>query len=301
MPKILIAGGSGLIGRHLCRRLLEHGYEVRILSRTRRNHGQVPFIYWNPEKNDVPGEVINSSNYIINLSGANIGAKRWTRRRREEILQSRINPAGSIFKTLEPESDVFAYITASAIGYYGSFTSDNILEETDPHANDFLGLTCKKWEDAAERFTEKGVRTVKLRTGIVLARNGGVMARLQLPIRLGLASALGTGKQYMPWIHIDDLCDIYIQAIKNKEMSGPYNAVAPEHVTNKEFTRKAAHVLHKPFWFPRVPAFLLKLIFGRMSVILLEGSRISSTKIQSSGYTFKHPELEGALGALYSK
>jgi len=301
MSRVLIAGGKGLIGQHLCIRLLEQGYEVAILSRSSSNLGQVISYSWNLDQNEIQREALNSCEYIINLAGENIGAKRWTSKRKQEILVSRINSTLLIFNNLENNYKLSAYITASAIGYYGSKTSDDLFQETDSPANDFLGQTCRKWEEAADSFTKIGVRTVKIRTGIVLSKDGGALAKLTTPARWGFASAIGHGKQYMPWIHIDDLCNIYIQAIKKKEMIGPYNAVAPEHITNKVFTQKAAHALHKPFWFPNIPAFVMKLFFGEMSVMLMSGSRISSEKIESTGYTYLFPNLDSAFKDLFSK
>jgi hypothetical protein len=169
MSRVLIAGGTGLIGRQLCRRLQEHGYEVAVLSRSKHNLGHVPFYFWNPDQNEIQKEAINSCEYIINLAGANIGAKPWIKRRKQEILESRINPAKLIFNSLENNNKLSAYITASAIGYYGAVTSSKIFQESDAPANDFLGQTCKEWEEAADIFARKGVRTVKIRTGIVLA------------------------------------------------------------------------------------------------------------------------------------
>ena len=302
MSRVLIAGGAGLIGQHLCKRLQERGYEVAILSRSKLKSGHALSYFWNPDQNEIQKKAVNSCDYIINLAGANIGAKRWTSKRRQEILESRIKSSKLIFDNIEKENHKLrTFITASAIGYYGAETSDHIYHESDAPANDFLGQTCKEWEEAADIFTEIGVRTVKIRTGIVLAKDGGALAKLNIPIRLGFASALGHGKQYMPWIHMEDLCNIYIQAIKDEEMVGPYNAVAPEHVKNRDFTRKAAHALHRPFWFPNVPAFVLKLFFGEMSLMLLSGSRISSEKIESTGYTFLFPNLDSAFKELYSK
>jgi hypothetical protein len=178
-------------------------------------------------------------------------------------------------------------------------TSEKIFSETDPPADDFIGDVCRQWELSADRFQESGIRTVKVRTGIVLARKGGALDRMTLTVRPGLGSALGSGKQYNPWIHIDDLCNIYIRAIEDKSMAGSWNAVAPEHMTNKEFMRTLAKVLKKPFFFPTVPSFALKLLFGTMSVILLKGSRVSAGKILSAGYNFEFPDLENALKNLF--
>lgn len=301
MSRVLIAGGTGLIGQHLSKKLLEQGYEVAILSRSKSNSAYAFSSFWNPDQNEIQKEVINSCDYIINLAGANIGAKRWTSKRKQEILESRINPTKLIFNNLEQNHKLSAYITASAIGYYGAITSSNIFQESDTPANDFLGQTCKEWEKAADIFTRAGIRTVKIRTGIVLSKEGGALAKLNIPIRLGFASAIGHGKQYMPWIHMEDLCNIYIQAIKANEMAGPYNAVAPEHITNKEFTRKATRALHKPFWFPNIPAFVLKLGFGQLSSMLLSGSRVSSERLLAAGYSFQFPDIDSAFENLYAE
>ena len=299
MSRVLIAGGTGLIGRHLSKRLQEHGYEVAVLSRRKRNSAYALSYFWNPDQNEIQKEAVNSCDYIINLAGANIGAKRWTSKRRQEILESRTNPAKLIFNNLAYNHKLSAYITASAIGYYGAITSSNIFQESDTPANDFLGQTCKEWEEAADIFARAGIRTVKIRTGIVLSKEGGALAKLNIPIRLGFASPIGHGKQYMPWIHMNDLCNIYIQAIKANEMAGPYNAVAPEHITNKDFTRKAARALHRPFWFPNIPAFVLKLGFGQLSSMLLSGSRVSSEKLLAAGYSFQFPDIDSAFENLY--
>ena len=301
MSRVLIAGGTGLIGQHLSRRLLEHGYEVAVLSRRKSRQGHVHSFSWNPVQNEIQKEALNSCDYIINLAGENIGAKPWTSKRKREILESRINSTKLLFSSLKDNHSLSAYITASAIGYYGALTSKDIFQETDAPSNDFLGQTCKEWEDAADIFARKGVRTVKIRTGIVLSKEGGALKKLSIPIRFGFASALGNGKQYMPWIHMDDLCNIYIQAIKDKEMLGAYNAVAPEHISNRDFTKKAAHALHRPFWFPNVPALVMKLLFGEMSVMLLSGSRISSELIESTGFSYLFPDLDNAFKELYSK
>ncbi len=299
--RVLIAGGTGLIGRRLSKRLLELGYEVILLSRSRRTGGPALSYPWNPDEGELPKELINSCDYIINLAGENIGAKRWTAKRKEAIRKSRTKPASLMFNSLEDNTQLSAYISASAIGYYGAINSDKIFRETDSAGSDFLGQTCKDWEEAADLFEQAGVRSVKIRTGIVLSKEGGALAKLSIPIRWGLGSALGSGKQYMPWIHMDDLCNIFIHAIKDEEMSGAYNAVAPEHVTNREFTRKAARAQGKPFWFPNIPAIMLKLLLGEMSVILLTGSRISSSKTEATGFTFLYPNLDSAFLELYSK
>ena len=300
MSRVLIAGGTGLIGRHLSKSLQEHGYEVAILSRNRSNLSHITSYSWDLNQNEIQIEALNNCDYIINLAGENIGAKRWTRKRKQEILESRIKSSKLIFDNLEKEKHKLrTFITASAIGYYGAETSDHIYHESDRSARDFLGQTCSKWEQAADQFAQVGVRTVKIRTGIVLSKVGGALAKLNIPIRWGFASPIGHGKQYMPWIHIEDLCNIYIYALQNQEMTGAYNAVAPEHITNKEFIRKAAQKIDKPFWFPNIPAFVLKLGFGQLSSMLLSGSRVSSEKLLAAGYSFQFPDIDSAFENLY--
>lgn len=299
MSRVLISGGSGLVGRHLCKKLQEKGYEVAILSRSSKPDAQTPSYYWDIDRNEIDREAINNCDFIIHLAGVNIGEKRWTRNRKKEILNSRVKSIDLILNNLDKKNKLKAFISSSAVGYYGALTSEHIFTEADDAATDFLGETCSLWEQAADRFTGIGIRTVKIRTGVVLSKKGGALAKLKAPIQFGIGSAIGHGNQYMPWIHMDDLCAIYIQALENEEMNGNFNAVAPEHITNKAFTRKMARALHRPFWFPNIPAFIMKLIFGEMALMLLSGSRVSSEKIEASGFTFQFPKLEDALKELF--
>ena len=201
-----------------------------------------------------------------------------------------------IFEKLkENKNHVKAFVSASAIGYYGAITTDRIFTETDLPYSDFLGETCRQWEQTADNFARLGIRTVKIRTGIVLTKQRGALAKMMTPVKFGIGSAIGTGRQFMPWIHIDDLCDIYIKAIEDTQMHGAYNAVAPDHKTNREFTETLARVLKKSFWFPDIPAFFIRLIFGKASDIILKGSRVSPEKIINAGYHFKFQVLETAL------
>lgn len=298
MAKVLISGGTGLIGQHLAKMLLKHNYDVAVLSRRRSTSkdAEIPAYHWDLDKNEIDREAVNTCDYIIHLAGVNIGKKRWTDQRKREIARSRIKSAELIFKNINTrDHSLKAFISASASGYYGSITSEQVFEETDPPAEDFLGHICKQWEQSADKFAELGTRVVKIRTGIVLSREGGALSRIRIAVKAGLGSALGTGNQYFPWIHMEDLCHMFMSAIENTRMKGPYNAVAPEHITNKEFVRKMAKKYRRPFWFPNVPAILLKLIFGEMSTIILHGSRISSKKIEAAGYTFRFPTVDSAL------
>jgi len=295
MKNVIITGGTGLVGNHLSKKLRKLGYRVNVFSSSIKNENQSIY-YWNYEKGIIDHDIINKVDYIIHMAGANISSKRWTVKRKKIISESRVKSGEFLFnKIKENNVSLKAFISASAVGYYGTITNDEIFIEENLPANDFLGNTCKKWEEAADKFNDMGIRTVKLRTGIVLTSEGGALSKMKIPIKLGIASAIGTGKQYMPWIHIDDLCDIYIKAIEDDNMKGAYNAVAPEFNTNKEFTRLLAKALNKPFWLPSIPPYLMKMIFGEMSDILLKGSRISSNKLANTGYKFKYGNLKKTL------
>lgn len=298
MATILISGGSGLIGRHLCKKLKEKGYNVAILSRTKQpnNNSDIQIYTWNLDKKEIEKKALETADYIIHLAGANIWDKRWTTKRKQLIIDSRVKTGQLIFdKIKENKHKLKAFISASAVGYYGAITSDKIFSETDPPADDFLGETCRQWEQSADRFEELGIRTVKIRTAPVLTKQGGALAKMITPVKMGIGSAIGNGKQYLPWIHINDLCGIYIKAIEDMQMNGAYNAVAPDHRVNEDFIRTLARVLKKPFWFPNIPAIAMKIIFGRMSEVVLKGSRVSSDKIRKAGYIFQFPDLENAL------
>ncbi len=300
MKTVLISGGTGLIGKHLCRKLKEAGYTVGLLSRQSSHYSDFAVFSWVPEKNEIDQNAISSADYIIHLAGAGIGDKRWTKKRRQLISDSRIKTGELLFKKVqETGTKIKAFISASGIGYYGTITSDKIFTETDRPANDFLGEICRKWEQMADRFEESGIRTVKIRTGVVLTGKGGAVGRIIPIVRMGIGSALGNGQQYLPWIHIEDLSNIYIKAIEDTSLRGTYNAVAPDHITNKDFMRTLAKVLEKPFFFPDIPAIIMKLLFGKMSGILLNGSRISADKIISAGYKFEFPDIESALKNLF--
>ncbi|MCE9539208.1 MAG: TIGR01777 family oxidoreductase [Bacteroidetes bacterium] len=296
MLKVLISGGTGLVGKHLSEKLRKKGYAVAVLSRTSKKDVDIPTYSWDIEKKEIDQEAIETADCIIHLAGASIAEKRWTAKRKQLIIDSRVKSGQLIFdKVKENKNQLKVFISASAIGYYGAITSNKIFTETDPPANDFLGETCKQWEGIIDKFEELGIRTVKIRTGVVLSEQGGALEKMTKPIKIGIGSALGSGKQYIPWIHIDDLCGIYIKAIEDSQMRGAYNAVAPDHKSNIGFIRILARVLKKPIWLPSVPSMVLKILFGSMSAIILKGSRVSSEKIKAAGYNFLFPDLERAL------
>jgi len=296
MKKVLIAGGSGQIGIYLSKILIEKGYRVSILSRRKIYFERMQTYLWDVEKGEIDTEAVETADYIINLSGANIGAKRWSLKRKNEILNSRVNSTKLLFKKVrELNKHLDAFITSSAVGYYGTKTSDKIFTEDDISGTDFLGSVCNKWEKASYPFAEFGVRTVQIRTGVVFNKGAGALSKMMLPVKMFIGSPLGSGNQFVPWIHIEDLCNIYIKAIEDSRMVGAYNATAPEHVTNKELTTEIANHLNKPLFLPKVPASVLNLLMGEMSIIALEGSRVSSEKISKLNFNFLYPDVESAL------
>ncbi len=302
MAKILITGGSGLIGKALTIWLMDRAYDVVHLGRKKATSKLVPSFTWDIEKQWIDPEALEGVDVIIHLAGANIGEKRWTTNRGKEILNSRILSGQLLLDQLQAHKhSIKAFISASAIGIYGSKTSEIVFDEASSPGNDFLANICREWENTADSFTSTGARVVKIRTGIVLSKSGGVLDRMIKPFKMRFGAVLGNGKQYMPWIHIDDLCGIYEKAIKDNLMEGAYNAVSPNTVNNKEFSKILSKVLKKPMYFPNAPGFLLKIVFGKMSVLLLEGSRVSAGEILKSGYIFKYSELEDAIINLQSE
>ncbi|MFA5298973.1 MAG: TIGR01777 family oxidoreductase [Lutibacter sp.] len=294
MASILITGGTGLIGTKLCHLLREKGHTVLILSRTKTKKSNTYF--WNIEEGDIDPEAIIKADYILHLAGAGIADKRWTPDRKHLLINSRVETANLLFeKVKEFNPDLKGFISASGVGYYGATTSEKIYNENDTFGEDFISDICKVWEKASNQFNALKIRTVIFRTGVVLSNEGGAFPKLSKPIKFGVGAALGHGKQYFPWIHLDDLCNMYVEAVENMELNGIYNAVAPEHITNKSLTKKIAKKIKKPLWLPNIPAFFLKLILGEMAVMLLEGSRVSSEKITSTGFKFKFSTTKEAL------
>ena len=293
---VLISGGSGLIGRYLTSALLSEGYKVSHLSRKAGQSGKARVWKWDPEHNIIDPQAFDGIDCLIHLAGANIGEKRWTKKRKEVIQTSRVDSSRLLFKTINDNGiNLKAYITASAIGYYGSVTTDKVFKEDDLPATDFLGTTCKMWEEAADQFEKSGIRTVKIRTAVVLEKNDSALSNLMKPARFGFLVQTGNGRQYMPWIHINDLCNIYLKAISDSEMAGVYNAVSPQHVTGREFINTLAIVMKRNVFPIPVPAVVLRAVLGEMADVILKGSRASSDKIKNAGYNFIYSNLQDAL------
>lgn len=296
MTRVLITGGTGLVGKYLQEKLLEKNYEVAILSRNPKAENE---FRWNIKEHFIDENAFKNVTHIIHLAGAGIADKRWTLERKEELINSRVNSANLLFqKVKELKIPLKSFISASGIGYYGAITSNKIYTEIDKPENDFISEVCVKWEKSAHQFKELEIPTTILRTGIVLTKNGGALQKMNTPLFL---SVLGNGNQFMPWIHIEDLSNLYIKAIEDISFTGIFNAVAPEHQTNKSFTKVLGKVLKKPVLPLNAHSIILRVALGELSSILLKGSRVSSKKTAKNGYIYQFKTLEKSLKNLLLK
>ena len=310
MPVILISGGTGLVGSDLTKHLIERGYEVIILSRKKNSTSSDPKIkysYWNVEEKIIDADAVLKADHIIHLAGAGVMDKKWTVDYKKKIVESRTKSAELIIKCLEENANhVKTFVSASAIGWYGEdvnyFDRREGFTENDLAAKGFLGETCLLWEASVEPVTALGIRLIKLRTGIVLSKDGGAFKEFKTPLRFGIAPLLGNGKQIISWIHIDDLCRMYCEAIENNYLNGSYNAVAPEPVSQKNLILTLAERLRNKFFTPiYVPVFLLKFIFGKRSLEILKSATVSDKKIKAMGFTFLYPTIEAAIDNLIGR
>ncbi len=299
--KVLITGGTGFIGRALAKHLLAQGYRVAFLSRSPVRVPGVSVHEWHPERADVPESALKDTKCLIHLAGANVGAKRWTEKRRAEILKSRVDSLDVLLEAMQRMATwPKVLVSASATGIYDNRDFESAFTENSPAADSFLATVTRQWETAADQFGRQGVRTVKLRTGVVLGREGGMLKQLELPARLGLLAAFGTGRQWLSWIHIADLCRMYTEAMEHDAWQGVYNAVAPGAVTNRQFVAAMNTLLHKRDWLPDVPAFVIRLLLGEMAGLLLEGAKVVNFRVQTeTDFQYLYPGLTHALNALY--
>lgn len=295
--KVLITGGSGLIGKRLTTLLLQKGYEVAHLSRKRIHTPSVKVFEWDVKNNYIEPGALENTDYLIHLAGAGVADERWSEDRKREIFSSRTDSIELIAKQLKILHVIpKAFVSASGSSYYGEDTGDIQHTEHSPPGNDFLSEVTIAWEKSADEVTALGVRTVKLRTGIVLSNKGGAVPKMAQPARLGFGAPLGSGKQWLSWIHIDDLCRIYIQAMENDHWQGTYNAIARPPATNEYFTRQICKALNKPQWLPNVPAFALRLVFGEMANVVLGSNYVINQRIQEeTDFIYQYPDLSEAL------
>ena len=299
MATILITGGSGLIGQRLTGRLLATGHDVRWLSRKLGGRKDVRTFLWDVAANTMDEGALRGVDHIVHLAGAPIVDRRWSMTRVKELIASRADSARLLLRIAQGTGHVpKSFISAAGIGYYGAITTDRIFSEQDPPANDTIARISAAWEEGVDAWRPV-TRVVKLRTPIVLAREGGALKPLSLLTRWGLASPLGSGKQWVPWVHIDDLVRVYERALSDEHMAGAYNVAADEQPDQRTFMRTLAQVMGKPFFLPAVPTFVMWLILGERAGLLLEGSRVSNGRLQAKGTQCIHTTLEGALRNLF--
>ena len=311
MPTILITGGTGLIGKALSLLLSAKGYDIIILSRNNPvkhnlNTPKIRYASWDIKKQTLDPWAIAEADAIVHLAGANIGDRRWTKKRKKEILESRTQSADLLVSSLQTiPNKVKLLVGASAIGWYKPILpaeGNSMRVESDQPDPGFLGRTCRQWEQHVQQAERTGIRVVILRAGIVLSGEGGALPSFRRPIRAGIAAVLGSGKQVISWIHIEDLCRIYLAVIQDEALRGIYNAVAPIPVTNKEFTRTLARIMKGNFFLTiHVPVFLLKLLLGEMSVEVLKSASVSVDKLKKTGFQFIFPGVNSALEDLAGK
>ncbi len=309
MSTILITGGTGLIGNALTKMLLEKGHRLIILSRSPRKstNNNLNYALWDVNKQTIDTNAIIEADYIIHLAGAGVADKRWSEKRKKEIKESRVQSSTLLVNALKNNPNkVKAVIAASATGWYGEDANQSAgnkpFTEEKPAASDFLGETCRLWEASIEPVTALGIRLVTLRTGIVLSNNGGAYVEFKKPLKMGIAAVLGSGHQIISWVHIEDLCRMYLFALENEEIKGAYNAVAPMPVSNKVLMLLLAKKIKGKFFIPlHVPSFALKIILGEMSIEVLKSATVSASKIKEAGFTFLYPSIEIATDQLTGK
>ncbi|GAB3897024.1 TIGR01777 family oxidoreductase [Spirosoma agri] len=297
---VLITGGTGSIGRHLIPLLRQQGFQISLLSRERKSIPDVTVYQWDIKKGHIDPKAIQTADHIIHLAGAGIADERWTDARKDEILTSRTQSTELIAQALAKNPHkVKSFIGASAIGYYGGDTADRPLIETSQGGSDFLAQVVRAWERSEDSVAALGIRTVKLRTGVALTMDGGALPKLAQPVRLGAGAPIGSGQQYISWIHIDDLCRMYCQALTDESWQGVYNAVAPNPATNESLTKAIASVLHRPMILPNIPAFVIKMMFGELAITVIGGNYVLNKRItDETTFRYKYADLTNALSDL---
>lgn len=303
--KIIVTGATGLIGVELCNALISRGEKVTIFSRNIESARKVlgdkfSYVKWNYKNPQKWQESLADKDAIIHLAGANLFAKRWTENYKKEILESRYMSTKNLVASLmNSQGKVKVFICSSGVGYYGSRGEETLTENSNP-GNDFIADVVRKWEGEAAEASAFGVRTAMLRQGIVLSKKGGALAKFLLPFNFFIGGALGNGKQWFPWIHIDDLIAIYLFILDNPEVSGAINTVSPETIRMKEFAKSLGKVLKRPSLFS-VPEFVLKILLGEAASTILSNQRVIPKKLVDLGFKFKFENLEDALGNLLKK
>lgn len=293
MTKVLITGGTGMIGSGISKQLKKTGHQVVHLSRSTSPVDEYSTFSWDIAKGDIDERAFEGVEMIIHLAGASIN-QRWTEKNKKMIIDSRVESANLLFETVKRlKIPLKAFISMSAIGYYGGDTGDTILTESNDPGNDFLAETVTRWEAAADQF-QSVCPVTKFRTGVVLDGRGGALPQIAKPVRFYVGAPIGSGKQWMSWIHIDDVVNAFCEAVEGR-LSGTFNLVAPKPTTNAQFTKSIAKTLGRPLILPNVPAFVLRMVMGEMATIVIGGNNVSSKHLESTGFKFNYPELDGAL------
>ena len=299
--RILITGATGLVGSEITRLLHENGININYLTTSRskiEKSDNYKGFYWNPSTGEIDTKCLKGVGAIINLAGASV-FQPWTTSNKKKILNSRIDSLNLLSRTLEEnDHEVGQLASASAIGIYPSSTQKMHYEEEKEVADNFLGEVSEKWEVAAQKFSNLGVRVAIVRIGIVLARDGGALPQIARPVKYNVGTALGSGKQWQSWIHVTDLARLFLFLISNGA-KGVFNGVAPNPVTNEDLTREVAAVMDKKIWLPKVPGFALKLVMGEMSTVVLGSQLVSSKKVEEEGFNFQFINLRQAIRDIY--
>lgn len=295
----LITGATGLIGRRLVERLERPVVLSRNTERAKASLGEAvgSVFAWNPSSEPAPAEAFEDVDVVFNLAGESVGEGRWTKAKKQRILDSRVDGTRHLVETIHGlQRPPRVLVSASAIGFYGP-CGDEVLDESAPVGEDFLAQVCQAWEAEAAKARDAGLRVVCTRIGVVLATDGGALAKMLTPFKLGLGGRLSHGRQIMPWVHVDDVVGLLIHAAQTEAIDCPMNTTAPTPVSNREFTRTLARVLRRPAIFP-MPAFVLKLLLGEFAEAVLASQRVIPKQAQETGFKFQYPELEDALKAL---
>lgn len=291
-PTLLITGASGMLAKRL-ETYFQKDYQLKFLTRTPKRRND---FFWDPEKKLISKEAFEEVEHILHLAGASIGEKRWTKKRKKEISDSRVQSAQLLLEEIKKRNiRLKTYISASAVGYYGTVTSNKTFKETSPPGNDFLAKVCQQWEQVANEFEAVSDRIVILRFGVIISKDGGVLKKIFPLVKWGLNTIMGTGKQIMPWIDIDDLASMIVFSFEKPNIYGVYNAVSPNSINQKTFIQVLAKTLGQNVWLPPIPKWFLKIVIGESSVLVLEGSQVSCDKIINEGFVFQYDSIEKSL------
>ncbi|MEZ4721587.1 MAG: TIGR01777 family oxidoreductase [Flavobacteriales bacterium] len=300
MSKVLITGGSGMIGTRLSELLLESGHEIRHLSRNVNSQKRWETFHWNPMNGEIDLKALKDIDAIIHLAGSGIADEKWTEARKKELIKSRVEGV-KLLKDVCKDSgnELKQFVSAAAIGWYPSTIDSKIYTEDDARGDGFLSDICYHWENCADEFQPIS-KVAKLRIGVVLANEGGALPEMARPVRFFVGAGLGTGKQKVSWIHLDDACLAFKHVLEN-ELEGIYNVVAPNSISNQDFMQTLADVIDRPIFLPNIPDFVIRGLFGQVAETVLNGVAVSSKKLQESGYHFKYPTLSSALFNIYKR